>query len=675
MRTVDRKEEELFLRAIDISSKHERIAFLDNFCRNDAKLRLRIDKLLKFHESDSFILDTTFGSVPIDGKEEDPIGKRIGNYQLVREIGVGGMGIVYLAEQVQPVQRRVALKVIKLGMDTRSVIARFQAERQALALMEHPSITKVYDAGTTPTGRPFFVMELVNGPSITKYCDQKKLKLPDRLELFVQVCNAVQHAHQKGVIHRDIKPSNILVTDRDGKPLPKIIDFGIAKATTYQRDNDTRITDTVAMVGTPEYMSPEQADLGFWDLDTRSDIYSLGAVLYELCTGISPLKQDLNKKGFPHIREIIQTRQPRRPSDVVQQEESSEEICENRSMPARTLARMLYGDLDWIILKCLSKDRSLRYETANDLAREIERYLKGDPVDAIAPSFGYRCVKFASKHKKMLLTTIGIILVLAVSLFVSVRSTLDARSAARRAQRAEADAAERETEALRAWSSAEILKGNADRREKSLLEVQEHQKNQIAVARAIARFNGYARQLVVGSDPGTEENVRRQIWDLGISQSLRNDLIELQLQDIVIGSDLRNQKTQESNQQLTDRFRNDVRLLNLILEEQRHIFGGIHIQIAKSLDILGWRLLNLGRADEATDKFSDSLLIRTTLELNSNDRIHTMILLADALAADNKLPEAQKYLETATKRLMEKPAKERSERLLALIEKHRNKFK
>src|ERR1017187_771066 len=333
----------------------------------------------------------------------DKPGDRIGRYKLLEEIGEGGCGVVYVAEQEQPVRRRVALKAIKLGMDTRQVIARFEAERQALALMDHSNIAKVLDAGATETGRPYFVMELVRGIKITDYCDKNNLSTEERLKLFIQVCSAIQHAHQKGIIHRDIKPSNILVTLHDGVPVPKVIDFGIAKATSDQRLTDKTVyTAFKQFIGTPAYMSPEQAEMSGLDVDTRSDIYALGVLLYELLTGKTPFDaQRLVAAGLDEIRRIIREEDPPRPSNRLSTLVAAEQtiVAKRRHVEPPKLLGLIRGDLDWIVMKCLEKDRTRRYETANGLAMDIQRHLNCQPVVARPPSRLYRFQKMARRHK------------------------------------------------------------------------------------------------------------------------------------------------------------------------------------------------------------------------------------------------------------------------------------
>jgi serine/threonine protein kinase len=338
------------------------------------------------------------GEIPLSEGSQTVIGR----FRLLEKIGEGGFGVVYIAEQKTPVRRRVALKIIKLGMDTRSVVARFEAERQALAMMDHPNIAKVFDAGATDTGRPYFVMELVRGVAITEYCDQNNSSPVERLNLFVQVCQAIQHAHQKGIIHRDIKPSNILVTLYDGIPLPKVIDFGIAKATQGDLTEKTIYTQFQQFIGTPAYMSPEQAEMSGLDVDTRSDIYSLGVLLYELLTGLTPFDaKELMKAGMDEMRKRIRETEPVRPSNRLSgmTGADSTRTAKRRGMEANKLIGLLRGDLDWVVMKCLEKDRTRRYETANGLAQDIGRYLNNEPISARPPSATYRFWKLVRRNK------------------------------------------------------------------------------------------------------------------------------------------------------------------------------------------------------------------------------------------------------------------------------------
>jgi serine/threonine protein kinase len=362
-------------------------------------------------------------------------GTRMGPYRLLQKLGEGGMGIVYMAEQEAPVRRRVALKIIKPGMDTEQVVARFEVERQALALMDHPNIARVLEAGATDTGRPYFVMELVKGIPVTEYCDGNRLSPRERLELFVPVCQAVQHAHQKGIIHRDIKPSNILVTTSDGQPVPKVIDFGVAKAIDRRLTERTMFTQFGQVIGTLEYMSPEQAELGALDVDTRSDIYSLGAVLFELLTGSTPLHRARTRAaGYAEmLRRIREEETPRPSTRLSDSRETLPSISAQRKMEPARLAKLVRGELDWIVMKALERDRTRRYQTANALARDLQRYLHEEPVEAGPPSATYRLRKLARKHRGLLATTGAFVALLAMAALAGTALAIRAIRAERQA--------------------------------------------------------------------------------------------------------------------------------------------------------------------------------------------------------------------------------------------------
>jgi serine/threonine protein kinase/tetratricopeptide (TPR) repeat protein len=401
-------EEEIFHQALALSRTEERTAYLEQACAGNPALRASVEALLRANAGAGGFMDQPAPALVAtlaESVREGP-GTVIGPYKLLEQIGEGGFGVVFMAEQTHPVRRKVALKVIKPGMDTRQVIARFDAERQALAMMEHAHIAKVFDGGTTDAtagsvGRPYFVMELVRGLSMTEYCDQHSLPIRERLELFVDVCQAVQHAHQKGIIHRDIKPSNVLVTLHDGKPVVKVIDFGVAKAMGQQLTDKTLFTNIAQMVGTPLYMSPEQAEMSGLDVDTRSDIYSLGVLLYELLTGTTPFDKDrLRPAGFDEIRRIIREEEPPKPSNRMSTlDQAASTASEKRQSDPRKLSRLFRGELDWIVMKALEKDRNRRYETASALAADVRRYLSNQPVEACPPSVGYRLRKFVRRHK------------------------------------------------------------------------------------------------------------------------------------------------------------------------------------------------------------------------------------------------------------------------------------
>jgi serine/threonine protein kinase len=548
----------------------ERSAFLKQACGDDFALRQRIEELLQAHEQPRDLprqptVTRETSDVPpgrwIDPNAINPspetVGSRLGSYKLMQKIGEGGMGTVWMAEQAKPVQRRVAIKVIKSGMDSAETLARFEQERQALALMDHPNIARVFDAGTLAEGRPYFVMELVKGVPITKYCDQEHLTPRERLELFVPVCLAVQHAHQKGIIHRDIKPSNVLIALYDGKPVPKVIDFGVAKAIGQKLTEKTFFTEIGQIVGTVEYMSPEQAELNNLDIDTRADIYSLGVLLYELLTGSPPFTRvELRSAAFAEMLRIIREVEPAKPSTKLSCSEELAAIAAKRKLEPKRLARLVYGELDWIVMKCLEKERARRYETANGLALDIQRYLADEPVLAGPPSMRYRIGKFVRRNRGPVVAAILVFLALVGGILGTTLGLLRAGSALRAEEEQRRVAESNAKEATRQKRIAED-----ERREMEL---------QAAIARAVNDF--------LQNDLLSQADVNRQT----LGQSVESDP--------------------------------DVKVLTLLDRSARTIVGKFKDQPLTEAAIrftIGEAYLALGRFEEARPHLERSAQLRT----------------------------------------------------------------
>ena len=524
-------DESVFAAALAIPGPAERAAFLDRACADNPALRREVEGLLAAH-ADSNPLDRPPRDVEATGAyaargdraaSAAAVGDRVGPYKLLERIGEGGMGEVWVADQQAPLKRRVALKLIKPGMDSRNVLARFEAERQALAVMDHPNIAKVLDAGTTPDGRPFFVMELVKGTPITEFCDARRLSPRERLELFVPVCQAIQHAHQKGVIHRDIKPSNVLVALHDETPVPKVIDFGVAKAVGQPLTEKTIYTGFGALVGTPAYMAPEQATFNQLDIDTRADVYALGVLLYELLTGSPPVEPErLKKAALDEVLRIVRDEEPPRPSQRLSTSQSRATIAATRQSDPAKLSRMMRGELDWIVMKALEKDRGRRYETANGLAKDVQRYLAGDAVEACPPTLGYRLRKAYRRNRAAVLTAGAFALVLVAATAVSVAFAVRARQAeadamAERDRVAEAQARASDEAAL-ARSVNEFFCRDVFGRPNPLLFGQRELTFRTALDEAAPQIEGR-----FGSRPLAEATVRQAFGDayLGLGEFVK----------------------------------------------------------------------------------------------------------------------------------------------------------
>jgi WD40 repeat protein len=506
VRTESDDREEWIIRQARERPSGERAAFLDGACGGDRALRHRVEAGLAGGIAAEA---ATIKAESIDYKPDEAEGQSFGRYKLLEKLGEGGFGAVWLAEQKEPVRRKVALKIIKLGMDTKAVVARFEAERQALAMMDHPNIAKVLDAGATESGRPYFVMELVRGVRITEYCDQAQLSTRERLELFIKVCQAIQHAHQKGIIHRDIKPSNILVTLHDGVPVPKVIDFGIAKATRAELTEQTIHTQFQQFIGTPAYMSPEQAEMSGLDIDTRSDIYSLGVLLYELLVGSTPFDaQELVSQGIDAMRKTIREKEPVRPSTKLATlgEDNLTTNAKRRSTEGSKLIHQLKGDLDWIVMKCLEKDRTRRYETANGLAADLKRHLNNEAVVARPPSAAYRLQKAFYRNKLLFAAGSAVALALVVGLGL-------ATAGLRRALKAQANEAVQRRAAEESQAREAELRQTAEIHELAARRRAYASDMNLAQQSLAANDFGRTQELLNRHRPATKSEVDLRGWE------------------------------------------------------------------------------------------------------------------------------------------------------------------
>lgn len=618
----------------------ERAAYLQRACGGDQDLLHETQELLNI----SLTTDMTWESFDLTaqlGSDQEGTTKTIviGPYKLERQIGAGGMGVIYQAQQLHPIRREVALKIIKPGMDSRQVIARFESERQALALMDHPNIARVFDAGATSTGRPYFVMELVKGTPIAHYCDSNKLSVTERIALFIPVCHAIQHAHQKGIIHRDIKPSNILVCELDGHPTPKVIDFGLAKALDYQLSDSTVMTNLGTVVGTLDYMSPEQAELTRQDVDTRSDIYSLGAVLYELLTGTKPLEHKHPTKGsYLEILQRIREEEPDPPSVRLRRSNTAataaDVVRRRRSDPTR-LPKLLHGELDWIVMKALEKDRARRYETVNSLARDLQRYLEGEPVEAGPPSTSYRMRKFARKHRLWLATAAAFTALLVVGAGVSSWMAVRAKRA------------EQEARAVNDFLQNDVLaQASATIQARPDTKPDPDLKVRTALDRAAVRIEGKFT-----TQPLVEASIRQTIGttysDLGLYPEAQRQLERaIELRRRVLGPDHRDTLWSTGRLALLcimqGRYADAERLDTKVLEVQRRAFGADDPDTLRTLDELALIYLSEGNYAQAEALHRQALdAQRRVLGPDHAQTLHTASDLAEVYSQQGKYELAE----------------------------------
>ena len=666
---MEEKVKDILAEVLQLKDPIARRACLRQACSGDEPLRREVESLLKAFEQAGDFFNRPMPLTTPDFSIERT-GMRIGRYKLLEKIGEGGFGVVYMAEQIEPVQRKVALKIIKAGMDTREVIARFEAERQALALMDHPNIAHALDAGATEAGRPYFVMELVNGIPITDYCDRARLSTLKRLQLFIKVCHAVQHAHQKGIIHRDLKPNNVLVTLHDGEPVPKVIDFGVAKALGQKLTEKTLFTSFQNMIGTPAYMSPEQAELSGWDIDTRSDIYSLGVLLYELLTGVTPFEAEtFRQAALDEIRRMIRESEPSKPSTRLQTlGVRLKDVAKFRHTDPAALRRLVKGDLDWIVMKCLEKDRTRRYETANGLAMDLGRYLKDESVSAAAPALSYQLTKFGRRHRAGLATAAALTFFLLAGTAVSTIEAMRASRAERaqillreRAELGRANEAKlyREAEAGRKQAQAEASKS------RQVSRFLEDMLRGVGPSVALGRDTTLLREVLdktaarAGTDltnqPEVEAELRstlstvyRALGDYGTAEAMERRALAVRTQ-------LWGEEHPEIARSLNSlavvlcqqgKYAGAEDLCSQALAMRRKLLGDEHPEVADSLYTMGGILHGRGRLDEAAAAFNEAIRMHGSHN-NELGSAAALASLGRVLQNQGRAAEAEPLLRTA----------------------------
>jgi serine/threonine protein kinase len=657
--------EAIFFAALGKGSPGACAAYLDEACAGDPDLRRRVEKMLAAQAQAGSFLEQPAPNLVMTVDEQpagEGAGTLIGPYKLLEQIGEGGFGIVFMAEQQRPVRRKVALKVLKPGMDTRQVVARFEAERQALALMDHPHIAQVFDGGETPAGRPYFVMELVRGVPITDFCDQKQLSVRGRLGLFVDVCQAVQHAHQKGVIHRDLKPGNVLVTLHDDRAVVKVIDFGIAKAMSQQLTEKTVFTNFAQMIGTPLYMSPEQAQMSGLDVDTRSDVYSLGVLLYELLTGTTPFdKGRLREAGYDEMRRIIREEEPPRPSTRLSTlGQAAATVSARRRSDSQKLCRLIRGELDWIVMKCLEKDRNQRYDSASALAADVQRYLHDEPVLACPPTLRYRLGKLLRKHRGTAAAVAAVWLVLVCGIAATAAAYFQA-DAAKRAESEQRRAAEQaRDEARQAEAEARATADFLTFDMMALAPAGEPDDKRTAIHDAIDAAVPEVDRLL-GRQPRVEAAVRHVIGSayrfLGEYDKARPQLERaVALRRRELGEDHPSTLSSQHNLctvlHVQGRLGEAEALARHVLDARRRQLPPGHRDIASSLALLGLILTDRGQPERAEPLLREALDTFAAAFPNDHWRVaNVRSLLGGCLVRQGRYAEAEPLLLSAGRAL------------------------
>jgi eukaryotic-like serine/threonine-protein kinase len=627
--------------------------YIEQACGNDDDLRTRLDALLRIYKEDPTFLERPADGVPPapDDRIDEGAGRQIGPYRLVKEIGEGGFGKVFMAEQCQPVQRMVALKIVKPGMDTRQVIARFESERQSLALMRHPNIAQIIDGGETASGRPYFVMELVQGVPITDFCDRNRLGTEPRLKLFVAVCHAIQHAHHKGVIHRDIKPSNIMVTLFDQVPVVKVIDFGVAKATARNVADKTLFTSCGQMIGTPAYMSPEQAEMSGLDIDTRSDVYSLGVLVYELLTGSTPI-DSTRLRGAPYdeMQRLIREEDPPPPSArLLSLGASATVLAANRGMEPKPLARMLAGDLDCIVMKTLEKDRNRRYSTPGNIADEVERYLRREPILARPPSASYRLKRFAQRHRGAVLAVAAVTLALLVGTtvatwqaVVATRAKREARLAAASEKKARDRAELRESETRAALDFVENKVFSAARpKDRQGLGPNVSLREAVEAALPFVKDRFTDQPLI---EARLRLTLGRSFWFLGdwkTAAEQYHTALTIYRKQSDQPNTLKTMAELANSYQALGKQREALELREEVLATRKATLGPDHLDTIQSMAALASSYYGLSRPAEAAKMYEATLALRTTrLGPDHPETLRNMHNLANSYYALGRRAEA-----------------------------------